>query len=547
MYLKRILLLTAFIIPSHGRSGSGNELMNANPDSATGGIRMGSTNALVPDASAEHPMVISRPEDQPLCKPDHMIQPSKPIKVMDGFNAIVLANVKNPRKMVVDHVDHILVVSGGEGVYSIRTDKCGNVDVKSILTELDQPVSHGIALYNNHVYVATANSVWKFPYVDGQHSPLENGVKVLTDINPTNPHARPDIAIDPFGHAYIPRSVQELDDRVDAKQAVIKKFNFRVVPDGGYHFDQDGEVHAYGTNSHGTLAFDAQARLWGIDAPFDTVQRADINGDIAQRGLAEEINLYEFPSKNYGFPYCFTEFDLKPFTPRARGKGAQWGHPIYMNESLDLDHYCQQENYNQAPAVPLAPQSYASALFFYMGTFCSVGDTDTRGTSVGMPCNWTDTPIVAYHGAIGQPSGHSVVHLPFDDLGHKPRWDKQVEVILEGAEPCTEAPCISPTGLAIDSFGRLLVSSDETNEIFMVNRIYNPQAAKILTDRDNAKEAAEEAAEEAKEEEEDNDDGEEEGEEEKDNNASKLGRGNGEDKQEVKMKSKPKIQNIYNN
>ncbi|KAG0176156.1 hypothetical protein DFQ28_007655 [Apophysomyces sp. BC1034] len=510
--------------------------MNANPDSATGGIRMGSTNALVPDASAEHPMVISRPEDQPLCKPDQSIQPVKDFKVLDGFDAIVLANVKNPRKIVTDHVDHVLVVSGGEGVYSIRTDKCGNVDVKPILTQLDQPVSHGIALYNNHLYVTTSNSVWKFPYVDGQHSPLENGVKVLTNINPTDHDAQPDVAIDPFGHAYVPRSVRELNDRVDPKQAIIKKFNFRAIPEGGYDFDQDGEVHAYGTNSHGTLAFDAQARLWGIDAPFETVQRADIHGgDVAQRGLAEEINLYEFPLRNYGFPYCFTEFDLKPYTPHARGKGAQWGHPVYMNDSLDLDNYCQQDSHNRAPAVPLAPQSYASALFFYMGTFCSVGNTNTRGTSVGMPCNWTDTPIVAYHGAPGQRNGHSVVHLPFDDLGHQPRWDKQGEVIFEAAAPCTEQPCISPTGLAIDSFGRLLISSDETNEIFMVHRIYNPQAAKILTDRDNAKEAAEEAKEEEKEEanDDDNDDNDEQ-----------------QDKREVKkakVKPKPKKQNKYDN
>lgn len=39
---------------------------------------------------------------------------------------------------------------------------------------------------------------------------------------------------------------------------------------------------------------------------------------------AEEINLYEFPHKNYGFPYCFTEYDLHPYTENAKGKGAQW-------------------------------------------------------------------------------------------------------------------------------------------------------------------------------------------------------------------------------
>lgn len=99
------------------------------------------------------------------------------------------------------------------------------------------------------------------------------------------------------------------------------------------------------------MAFDAQARLWGIDAPFEAFRRADLGGgkekmkavisamihvfspsDIAPVGLAEEVNLYEFPYKNYGYPYCFTEFDLSPFTESAKGKGAQWvRYPLLYN------------------------------------------------------------------------------------------------------------------------------------------------------------------------------------------------------------------------
>ena len=222
--------------------------------------------------------------------------------------------------------------------------------------------------------------------------------------------------------------------------------------------------------------------------------------DILSAGLAEEINVYEFPYMNYGFPYCFTEYDLNSYTKQAKGKGGQWGHPNFMNETVNLDQICDQDVNNRKPAIPVAPMNMASAIHFYMGQFCSVGNDKTLGTSVGMPCNWTDTPIVAYRGNPGQPDGHRVVHLPFDDLGHKPRLDKNEEVIFQSKQPCQGEGCIDPVGLAIDDYGRLLISSQNTNEIFMIERIYNVNAARLMTDEAlAAEEAAEEAAEKAEE------------------------------------------------
>jgi hypothetical protein len=176
-----------------------------------------------------------------------------------------------------------------------------------------------------------------------------------------------------------------------------------------------------------------------------------------------------------------TEYNLQGISSAAKGLGAQWGHPSFMNDSLSLDEYCQNEENNRKPAFNIAANSIASSVAFYMGTFCSVGTLTTEGTSVGLPCNWTDTPIVANHGHSGQAQGHSVVRLPFDDLGHKPRWDKEPEVILAEAQPCAGPGCLSPSGLAFDTFGRLYVSSDETNEIYIVSRIYNQKASVKLT------------------------------------------------------------------
>lgn len=258
-----------------------------------GALRVGSNNVLIPDASAEHPLIISNPEDQPLCKPDVEIQPSRPLKVMNGYEVQVLTDAINkPQKMIIDPTNHVLVVSPENGVYSIRMDKCGNSNVQLIVKneQMDQPVAQGIALHDHHLFVSTANSIYRFPYSDGQHSLVENGAKVLTNINPDNAQAMPDIAIDPFGHAFVPRSVADIHDKLDPSNAIIKKFNFKIIPENGFDYNTDGEVQAFGTNTYGSLGFDAQARLWGINGIPDT---EIIRSDISNIGKARKLNFFK--------------------------------------------------------------------------------------------------------------------------------------------------------------------------------------------------------------------------------------------------------------
>lgn len=249
-----------------------------------GALRVGDKGILIPDASAEHPMIISNPEDQPLCKPQNMLTPSREINVMEGYELMLLANnIDNPRKLIIDKTNHILVMSPGQGLYSIRMDECGNSNVQMILSndKLDEPIGHGVGLFDRHIFVSTSNTIYKFPYSDGQHSPLENGVKIMTNINPKDPNAAPDVAIDPFGYVFVPRSVREIHDKLDSSHAIIKKFNLRLIPEKGFDYELHGEVHATGTNTHGTMGFDTQARLWGLNGitASGEIKRADISED----------------------------------------------------------------------------------------------------------------------------------------------------------------------------------------------------------------------------------------------------------------------------
>jgi hypothetical protein len=272
--------------------------MNSNPDSNIGAIRMGSTNLLVPDSASDHPMILSHEEEMPLCNPDIHLEPANPMQVLDGYDSMVITNhIKEPRKLLVDRVNHVLVMSGQNAIYSLRMDKCGNVNTELILdTTVDgqfpdgnkgQKLAHGMALDTKFIYVATVDNVYQFPYSDGQHSALSNGRLVVANIGgdpDATSDAMPDVAIDPFGNAFIPRSSAGLHiasnsvANMDHNDAIIKKFNFRSIPENGYDYQKDGATHAYGTSSRGSMAFDAQARLWGAEHAFDGIHRDDLGG-----------------------------------------------------------------------------------------------------------------------------------------------------------------------------------------------------------------------------------------------------------------------------
>ncbi|KAI9475451.1 MAG: hypothetical protein EXX96DRAFT_601524 [Benjaminiella poitrasii] len=420
------------------------------PPPVPGALYVGATNILVPDASADVPILVSTTQDQPLCKPKQPIAPAHPLTVLKGYEWLVLTNrIPQPRKLIVDAANHLLVASS-DGLYSVRTDKCSNTDIQHI--HPDQV--HGLAVFQNRLYLARDGLLVSFPYSDGQHTPLATDT-VTTVLRNVDDLA--DVTIDPLGHLYV------------ARGETIKKFNLKVLPETGFDFDQDGEVQAVGARTQGYLGLDAQARLWGLQgvSPSEDIKRADLhNNQNLIDGLAEELNLYEFPNKNYGYPHCMTEYQFDDGSHRGR----QWAQ---TNTGYYDDAYCRQETNNQGPAVPLPPQSGATSVQFFMGQFCSVGGLNTGASSVGLPCNWTDTPLIANHQA------RSVVRVPFDDVGHRPRLDSAVDVVLQAT--CRAPGCFSPSGLAVDGFGRLLVSSDETNEIVVVSRVYSDKAVKILT------------------------------------------------------------------
>ena len=123
------------------------------------------------------------------------------------------------------------------------------------------------------------------------------------------------------------------------------------------------------------LAFDKHNVLWGVENSADRLRRNDIGGDIHNQNPAEELNrfLEEDKGKHWGYPYCWTEFDLgsyRRFGAKPKGRGTPWAWPSFKVDGKPNDGWCL--NNTVRPIVSL--QAHSAPLGI---TFCKLNVCNT--------------------------------------------------------------------------------------------------------------------------------------------------------------------------
>ena len=123
------------------------------------------------------------------------------------------------------------------------------------------------------------------------------------------------------------------------------------------------------------LAFDRHNVLWGVENSADRLRRNDIGGDIHNQNPAEELNrfLEKDKGKHWGYPYCWTEFDLgsyRRFGAKPKGRGTPWAWPSFKVDGKPNDGWCL--NNTVRPMVSL--QAHSAPLGI---TFCKLNVYNT--------------------------------------------------------------------------------------------------------------------------------------------------------------------------
>lgn len=184
--------------------------------------------------------------------------------------------------------------SGGKIFALPDKDKDGKADeVKTVLSGLDN-LPHGIAFYNNYLYIAEEDKVARYKYLsNGEVGEREI---IIDDLAEEGDHVSRTIGFSSLGKMYVSiGSSCNVCKEADSRRAVISEYN----PDGsGFRIFAKGIRNAVGFVFHPDTG-----EIWATENGRD-----ELGDDLPP----DEINIIR-EGKDYGWPYCYGKNITDPF------------------------------------------------------------------------------------------------------------------------------------------------------------------------------------------------------------------------------------------
>ncbi|KAK1659141.1 carbohydrate-binding cytochrome b562 [Colletotrichum godetiae] len=385
-----------------------------------------------------------------------------------GWKAVKLAgSLTGPRGLVVDSEGNLLVVQSGKGVtaHTLGADGC----ISSTKTLFSNPsLNHGIGLTpdGKTLYVSSMTTAWSYAY-DAKAQSVSAQTVVVKGMqqggHPTRnliiPPATPHLLVIQQG-SYSNFDYESLNKAV--ARAVVKVFDTRSVPSGGYTYASQGWLLGWGLRNEVALAVDGNNAIWGVENSGDDFART-INGqsyDIHNDNPAEELNFLGDPSQAndqwYGYPTCFSVWEPSVIKDKSFKVGQQF---VVAPNSTYNDDTCTQRS------VPprLSIQAHSAPIgAVFDGTF--------QNLYVTLHGSWNRSPA----------TGFKVSVVPFTKLTSG-EYDPVAAADCKtgytdvfwstNVGSCTGSTCFRPSGIVFDKvFSRLFVASDNTaeGELFML-------------------------------------------------------------------------------
>lgn len=398
--------------------------------------------------------------------------------ILDGFCAIELPmSISKPRSVRVDwNSGNIFVLERGLNsiVNLFDSDGDGIPDSKETVASADG-LNHGLALHGGYIYASSDSTVYRWRLYDDKNDgetqaryefPLGKEEIVVNNINQNGMGGAPQ------GHTT--RTLEFGDDDmlyvsvgsngnvdVNSHRSRIRRFN-TSAPSLTFPQDfQTMEVFADGLRNEVGLAFDTHGVLWGVENSADNLKRDDLGGDIHEDNPAEELNRFrpEDAGKHYGYPYCWTEYNLP--SPPGMGRGTVWAWPTFLDSEVITDEQCRSDFV--APVV--AMQGHSAPLGI---TFFDWMPPEERPSE--FLCNGTESfpqymdgfAFIAYHGSWNRdvPTGYKVVYVEMDEAGEA--VGQPVDLLAHVPPSAKWEDGFRPVDVDFDACGRLLVTSDGT-------------------------------------------------------------------------------------
>ena len=358
-----------------------------------------------------------------------------PLVLPDGYSiSLFTPQAVGPLRFMAFSPDGILFVSmsSSAGLYSSQSQDDGKIfaipdknkdgvadQATAVLTNLHLP--HGIAFYNNYLYVAEEGKVVRYAYLGDSN--LGAREVIVTDLPTAGEHLSRTIGFSPSGKMYISMgSSCNVCEQSNSHFATVREYN----ADG-----TGGRVFATGLRNTVGFTFNpSTAEIWGTDNGRDYL------GDNLP---PDEINIIK-DGGNYGWPNCY-------------GKNI---HDTDFDKNIYILLYPPLPCGDKEPSLfDLQAHSAALGLRFITAQFSSL---------------WQGDLLVAYHGSWNrsQYTGYKVVRLDVEGNSVIGEYD-----FISGWLRPDASRLGRPVDVIFDSDGVLYISDDRANVIYRVSKI-NP-------------------------------------------------------------------------
>ncbi|KAH0305302.1 soluble quino protein glucose dehydrogenase, partial [Aureobasidium melanogenum] len=382
--------------------------------------------------------------------PSGKVRPS----VASGYKwQVVATNLARPRGIAFDDQERLLVVESGSGSLSAHTlseDGSGCVTVNSstsVVTGLS--LNHGIAFDNKNrmLYASNTNETYGWQY-DSSAISVSNQQTL----------SAPGMLVISFG------SLSNLDlsaTNVDSGTASVKAFNL-TNRTSTYTYQTDGLLLGWGLrNEVGLAEHPGTGGIWGVENSADQITRHGV--DVHATNPGEELNFLGYVNgteskqegSNFGYPWCFSAWNPSILPDNGQ---IEVGTQFAIDASSDLD------NQNKTDAY-CANQTQSRLVFN-----SHMAPLDIKFNDTGRQA-W-----ITFHGSWNSPNpvGYKLSVVNFTDSGEPvdALTSKTAAVDIFGNANNSVCPndCFRPVAMALDSRGRIFLSSDATGEIYLVTR-----------------------------------------------------------------------------
>ncbi|GAB1527374.1 hypothetical protein RhiXN_11826 [Rhizoctonia solani] len=431
------------------------------------------------------------------CQPSSSLSFAYQPTIAKGLSArVIYNNLTAPRGLRFDQDVNLLVVERGKGIVALteRNDAtCAGWEKRTVITQSD--LEHGIEVGpipgnkdKQYLYASSQERVYRWEY-DPKNAAIIGNPTIIAFNMSNSDHVTRTLLLQPgkngeSEYLIVSRgSASNFDESsadVNAGPAQIRRFPLTKSdrPAGGYSWNQ-GTVLAWGVRNGVGIALSKDGKdLWEIENSSDNIRWRDV--DIHIDNPSEELNRIslrepeKIPIENkfYGYPSCFTAWNSSS-VPRNESQpvfdlptGAQFSRrPVGTQPD---DAWCQNPNNNKPPRLSFQAHSAPLDLVFYDNSKCS-----PRDNNVGIPRKWDGDAFTSFHGSWNRqpPTGYSVVRIPWaGDAPRAPASSFNGYEHIVYAPDLTKCPseCIRPVGLAFGKKGQLMVASDETGEVFVI-------------------------------------------------------------------------------